>query len=307
MKPIFLQPLDKVAIIAPSGRILREDIHDNLNLLASWGLIPVLGNNLFEHYYEGYHYAGTVEQRRSDFQSALDNDEIKAIWCARGGYGAIHLIDRIYWEKFLKNPKWIIGYSDITAFHNHLNNFGIATLHAVTVKKLNLEYKKETFDSLKAALFGEKLSYEIPFHPLNQGGEATGKLVGGNLSLIYSLTGTRSAIRGEDLLLFIEDWNENWYHLDRMLMNLQRSGLLEKIKGLIVGSFTRMDIEDENPYFFADYDEASCQLIHKFMENYNIPVCFGFPAGHIGDNRTLIMGSEATLKVSENNTTLEFH
>lgn len=307
MKPKFLKPSDKVAIVAPSGRIFREDIQDNFDLLISWGLIPVLGENLFEDYYDGYHYAGTIEQRKSDFQSALDNEDIKAIWCARGGYGAVHLIDKMNWDKFLVNPKWIIGYSDITVFHNHLNNFDVETLHGVTLKKLKLEYKKETFDSLRIALFGGNLNYEIPSHYLNNPGEATGKLVGGNLSLIYSLAGSLSAIQGENLILFIEDWNENWYHLDRMLMNLKRSGLLGKIKGLIAGSFTRMDIEDENPDFLNEYDETSYQLIHKFIEDYHIPVCFQFPTGHIGDNRALIMGSKINLKVSDRNVTLEFY
>lgn len=307
MRPKFLEPNDKVAVLAPSGRIFKNDIQDNLDLLSSWNLTPVIGNYLFEDYYEGYHYAGSVEQRKYDFQQALDNDEIKAIWCARGGYGAIHLIDQINWDKFLIHPKWIIGYSDITAFHNHLNNLEIETLHAVTLKKLNLSYTKETFDSLRSVLFGEKIAYQLPFHHLNKPGEIGGKLVGGNLSLIYSQTGSLSAIQGESLILFIEDWNENWYHLDRMLMNLKRSGLLGKIKGLIVGSFTRMDLEEENPDFLSEYDQTSYQLIHKYIEDYNIPVCFGFPAGHIGDNRALIMGSNVNFKVTEQNTTLEFN
>ncbi len=307
MKPKFLKPGDKVAIVAPSGRVFKNEIQDNLELLSSWELIPVLGTHLFKDYFEGYHYAGTIEQRKSDFQLALDHDDIDAVWCARGGYGAVHLIEQINWDKFLMNPKWIIGYSDITAFHNHLNNFDIETLHAITLKKLNLEYKKETFDSLKTVLFGEKLNYEIPSHHLNKPGESTGKLVGGNLSLIYSLSGSLSAIQGENLILFIEDWNENWYHLDRMMMNLKRSGLLGKINGLIVGSFTRMDLEEENSDFYSEYDETSYQLIHKFIENYNIPVCFQFPAGHIGDNRALILGSEVNLKISDTITKLEFY
>lgn len=306
MKPEFLKPNDKVAIIAPSGRVFKDDLKESLDLLISMNLTPVFGSHLYADFYNGYHYAGTVSQRIQDFQFALDHEEVKAIWCARGGYGAVHLIDNLNWDKFFIHPKWIIGYSDITAFHNHLNNFGIATLHAITLKKLNLNYTNETFDSFKKALFGEKLNYEIPSHPLNKIGKANGKLVGGNLSLIYSLSGSLSALQGENLILFIEDWNENWYHLDRMLMNLKRSGLLGKIKGLVVGSFTRMDTEEENPEFLSEYDSVSYQIIHQFMENYHIPVCFGFPAGHIGDNRALIMGSEVELIVSDNTINLKF-
>ncbi len=306
MKPDFLQAGDKVAIVAPSGRVFKEELQENLEFLKSLGLTPVFGNHLFEDYYNGYQYAGKKEQRLQDFQFALDNEEIKAIWCARGGYGAVQLLDKLNWDKFLQKPKWIIGYSDITAFHNHINNWGVPTLHAVTVKKLNLPYQNETFTTLKTALFGEKLTYQINAHPFNKSGTARGKLVGGNLSIIYSLTGSLSAIKGENLILFIEDWNENWYHLDRMMMNLKRSGLLDSIKGLVVGSFTRMDIENENPEFLSDYDSTSYEIIRQFMENYTIPVCYQFPAGHIGDNRALMMGTEVELNIYKANVNLEF-
>ncbi len=306
MKPDFLKTGDKVAIVAPSGRVFREELQDNLSFLESMELVPVLGSHLFEDFYNGYHFAGNTEQRVQDFQTALDDDEIKAVWCARGGYGAVHLIDRLNWEKYIQKPKWLIGYSDITVFHNHLNNWDIPTIHGLTLKKLNTTYHPETFSTLKKAVFGEELSYEIPAHPLNKTGNARGKLVGGNLSIIYSLSGSLSALQGDNLILFIEDWNENWYHLDRMLMNLKRSGLLGRIKGLIVGSFTRMDIEAENPEFLSDYDSTSYEIIHQFMENYHVPVSFGFPAGHIGDNRAMIMGAEVVLNVSENYVNLEF-
>lgn len=306
LKPAFLKPNDKIAIVAPSGRVFKQELKENIDFLTSLELVPVLGENLFADFYNGYHYAGTIQQRLQDFQFALDNEEIKAIWCARGGYGAVQLIDQLNWDKFLINPKWIIGYSDITAFHNHLNNWEIPTLHAITVKKLNLTYTDESFETFQKAIFGEKLYYEIPANTFNKTGNAHGKLVGGNLSIIYSLNGSLSALNGDNLILFMEDWNENWYHLDRMLMNLKRSGLLGKIKGLIVGSFTRMDIQEENPEFLAEYDSMSYQIIHQYMENYNIPVCFGFPAGHTGDNRALLMGTEVEFTVSENYVNLNF-
>ena len=306
MKPDFLKSQDKVAIIAPSGRVFQEELQENLDFIQSLDLEPVFGNHLFDEYFNGYYYAGNTETRIQDFQWALDDEEIKAIWCARGGYGAVQLVDKINWEKFIQKPKWLIGYSDITVFHNHLNNWDIPTIHGITVKKLNVAYHPESFSTLQKALFGEKLTYEIPSHPLNQTGTTRGKLVGGNLSLIYCLTGSLSAIQGDNLIPFIEDWNENWYHLDRMMMNLKRSGLLGRINGMLVGSFTKMDLEDENPNFHAEYDPMSYQLIHQFMENYKIPVCFGFPAGHIGDNRALIMGSEIEFSVTPEKTTLEF-
>ncbi|MBA5628527.1 S66 peptidase family protein [Moheibacter lacus] len=307
MKPDFLLAGDHVAIIAPSGRVFKEELQENLAFLKSMELEPVLGNHLFEDYDNGYHYAGKIEDRLYDFQWAIDDEDIKAIWCARGGYGAVQLIDRLDWDRFIQNPKWLIGYSDITVFHNHLNNWEIPTIHGLTIKKLNTEYHPETFSTLQKALFGEKLKYEIPSHALNQIGNARGKLVGGNLSIIYSLMGSLSTIQGENLILFIEDWNENWYHLDRMMMNLKRSGLLKKIKGLIVGSFTKMDLENENPDFHTDYDPMSFQIIHQFMENYTIPICFGFPAGHIGDNRALILGTEVEFNISNEIVKLEFY
>ncbi len=304
LKPEFLKPNDKIAIVAPSGRVFPEEIEDGLKLIKTWGLIPVLGENLFEDYYNGYHYAGTDKQRASDFQKALDNDEIKAIWCARGGYGAVKIIENLNWNKFLQNPKWIIGYSDITAIHNHINNFDVESIHGITAKRLNTAYKDETFFTFKKILFGEKLNYEIPSHSFNKKGKAKGKLVGGNLSLICSLAGSSSFIKGNDLILFIEDWNENWYHIDRMMTNLKRNGLLDRIRGLIAGSFTRMDVEAENPDFNSFYDENTYQVIQKIMTEFEIPIAYEFPAGHTGDNRALIFGMEVLLNVNKNSVIL---
>lgn len=306
VKPRSLKPNDKVAILAPSGRVFESELQANLNFLRKMELHPVFGNYVFEDYFNGYHYAGNPEQRTADLQWALDDDEIKAIWFARGGYGAVQLLDKIDWTKFKQNPKWLIGYSDITALHNPINNWNIQSLHAITVKRLNCAYTQESFESLQTVLIGERLSYEIDSHPLNKVGSVKGKLVGGNLSLLYSLTGSSAEIQGEDLVLFIEDWNENWYHLDRMLMNLKRSGLLSRINGLLVGSFTRMDIQEENPDFLSEYDATSYQIIHKFMHEFEIPIGFGFPSGHIGDNRALIFGSEVELTITQKKLNLEF-
>jgi muramoyltetrapeptide carboxypeptidase len=301
-----IKPNDKIAIIAPSGRVFPEELAAGIQLIRNWGFIPKTGKYLFEDYYLGYHYAGNPRQRTEDLQNALDDDEIKAVWFARGGYGAVQLIEQINWQKFIRNPKWLIGYSDITAFHNHLNNYNIPTLHALTVKRLNCEYSPETFESLKTVLTTGRINFEIPGHPYNLKGETTGKLVGGNLSLIYSLTGSLSEIKGENLILFIEDWRENWYHLDRMLMNLKCSGLFDRISGMIVGNFTQMDDENENPDFLNHFDPQSYEIIHNFMKNYKIPICFGFPAGHTGDNRALVLGAEIRFKVGTDRVKIEF-
>jgi len=308
LTPKFLKPNDQIAIVAPSGRIFPMEIQDGLNLIDQWNLESKLSNHLFEDYFHnGYHFAGDENQKVADFQQALDDDEIKAIWCARGGYGAVRILDLINWEKFKQNPKWIIGYSDITAIHNHVNNWNIATIHGITIKKLNTEYSEESFNSLKSILFGEKFKYKIQPHPLNQLGSVSGKLVGGNLSIIYSLTGSHSAIQGEDLILFIEDWNENWYHIDRILTNLDRNGFPSKIKGLIVGSFTKMDTKEDNLDFDNPYDPTTYKVIKNILNKYKIPMCFQFPAGHIGDNRAMIFGENINLSINENNVTLEFN
>jgi len=293
-------------MLAPSGRVFPHKIEDGLSMIKNWGLVPVLGKNLFQDYYKGYHFAGTDEQRTEDLQNALDNEEIKAVWCARGGYGAVKLLDNLNWDKFIKNPKWIIGYSDITAFHNHINNFRIETIHGITAKRLNTNYNEETFLTLKDALFGKDLSYEIPAHPFNKKGKTTGKLVGGNLSISCSLAGSDSFMKGSDLILFLEDWNENWYHVDRMMMNLKRCSLLNRINGLILGSFTKMDVEVENPEFNSDFDQTTYKVIQQIMDEFEIPIAYRFPAGHIGDNRALIFGREVALEVGQNSVNLNF-
>lgn len=306
MQPISLVPNDKIAIVAPSGRVFPNELNDGIQLIENWNFRAVKSKHLFEDFYFGYHYAGSVNQRTEDFQNALDDENIRAIWFARGGYGAVHILDKINWDKFLEKPKWLIGYSDITAIHNHVNNLGIKTLHALTVKRLDTVYTPESFESIRTVLKGEKLKYEIEPHFLNCPGKAKGKLVGGNLSLIYSLIGSKSEIKGENLILFIEDWCENWYHLDRMLTNLERSGLTKRISALIAGSFTRMDLAEENPEFLSEYDSLSYKIIHNFIKKTNIPVCFGFPAGHIGDNRSLILGAEIEIVIQPNGVKIEF-
>lgn len=289
----------KIAITAPAGRIFSDDLIFAINWAKERGWECVYSDEMFQQYDFGYFYAGTDEHRATQMQQYLDNENIDAIWFARGGYGSAKIIDLLDFTKFKQNPKWLIGYSDITVFHNHLNNLEIPTLHAVTAKQLNTQYTPESYSSLESVLKGEKLAYNLPSVQGNITGKATGKLVGGNLSIIYSLLGSESFIKGDDLILFIEDWQENWYHLDRMLTALKRAGLLSKIKGLIAGSFTKMDIKEENLEYDNQYDSLSNQIIHSFVKELSIPVAFNFPAGHTGDNRALIMGKQVELEVSK--------
>lgn len=289
----------RIAIVAPAGRIFEHELEFALNWIDQNNWVAVYSEELFREHNFGYFYAGQDEHRLYLFQEALNNEEIDAIWFARGGYGSVRLLDQLDFSKFLQKPKWLIGYSDITVFHNHLNNLGIPTLHAVTAKQLNAEYSEETYATLEAVLKGENLSYRLPVSANDIPGKAEGKLVGGNVSMIYSLLGSDTFIKGNDLILFIEDWQENWYHLDRMLMALKRSGLFARVKGVIAGSFTKMDTREENKMYDAPFDEVSNQIILSFFENSGIPVAFNFPAGHIGDNRALIFGITVKLEIED--------
>jgi muramoyltetrapeptide carboxypeptidase len=230
----------------------------------------------------------------------LDDPAIKAIFCARGGYGTVQVIDQIDFSNFKKNPKWIIGYSDVTVLHNHINtNFNIQTLHASM--PINFATNtKEALESLKETLFGALPIYTCDVDELNRFGEVMGELVGGNLSIIYSLTGTPSQINTKGKILFLEDLDEYLYHIDRMMMNLKRAGLLKELKGLIVGGMS--DMNDNT----VPYGKSAKQIIFDAVKEYNYPVCFEFPAGHINDNRAIMMGARINLLVEKKLTTLEF-
>lgn len=309
IQPDFLKEGDKIAIVAPAKRMLKGELDEAIDLIKSWKLVPVLGKNIYSEFDFGYKYAGTDEVRIEDFQWALDDSEIKAIWCARGGYGSVKIIDELDLTNFKKDPKWIIGYSDITVFHNHFNRLGFQTLHGVTAKKLaGTDYHPTSYQSVCDVLFGKEIQYEIPQHNYNNFGEAKGELIGGNLSIVYSLLGSESAITNpSDKILFLEDWFENWYAVDRMLMNLKRNGILNQVKGIILGSFTHMDTEEENvENFNLPYDPKTYEVIHSFTKNLNIPVIYGFPAGHTGHNVALKMGAKVHLNVASNNVNLYY-
>jgi muramoyltetrapeptide carboxypeptidase len=289
-KPPYLKKGDKIVILSTARKISREEIQPAVNELKNWGFEVVLGENLFK---KDHQFSGTVSQRLSDFQNALDDLTVKAIICARGGYGTVQLIDELDFTNFIKHPKWIIGYSDVTVLHNHINQkYKIQTLHA-TMPINFLNNTKESLDSLKNGMIGEELSYDFRASELNIKGTAQGIVVGGNLSIIYSLTGTPSQVDTKGNILFIEDLDEYLYHVDRMMQNLKRAGMLDNLAGLIVGGMSDMNDND------IPFGKSAKRIIYDVVKEFNYPVCFDFSSGHLDDNRALIMGAKAVLIVDE--------
>lgn len=297
--PNTLQKGDTVAIVSTARKISKEELNPALQLLESWGLKGILGKTIGA---EENQFAGNDDLRAADFQQMLDNPNVKAIWCARGGYGTVRIIDKLDFSKFKKNPKWIVGYSDVTVLHSHIHNFGIETLHAQMC--LEIENKtQETSKSIRKVLFGEDYKLEV-----ESSGSATraetqtinGVLVGGNLSVLYSLCGSASEMETEGKILFIEDLDEMLYHIDRMMMNLKRSGYLKNLKALIIGGMTEM--KDNKVYFGKTAEE----IIIDLVKEYNYPVITNFPAGHIKDNRALIFGRKIKMHIEPSNIKIQF-
>ena len=293
IKPDYLKVGDTIAIVAPAGVLSnRQLVIDKAKKLAeSWGLVVVYGDNLFN---DNNHFSGTDKERVSDFQKALDNSKIKAIWAARGGYGSVRILDALNFTKFKKSPKWIIGYSDITAIHSHVHNLGYETIHAIMGTSLeddiiNIAASVSTF---KEALFGEKLTYEIKSSSYNNIGDAKGQLIGGNLTLLLTTLGSKTQLNTDGKILFFEEIGEYKYHIDRMLQSLKRAGYFDNLKGIIVGDMSKMKVNS------TDWGTSIEQLILDVVPN-NIPILFNFPAGHEKDNRALILGREITLKVGK--------
>ncbi|MET2986627.1 S66 peptidase family protein [Aureibaculum conchae] len=300
IKPPSLQKGDTVMILAPAG-IVRDStgVNNGITLLKKWGLNVKLGKNLFSQHFK---FAGTDAERLADFQKALDDDNIKAIWCARGGYGAIRILDDLNFTKFKQSPKWIIGFSDITAFHNEVHNMGIETMHGImplTYKPDNKE-QRYAIKSLKKAFFGKRVRYRVAESDYNREGNAEAVVVGGNLSLVYSMLGSKSQIDVSGKILYLEEVGEALYHIDRMLISLKRAGYFENCKGLIIGGMS--GIKTEPSEFGMTYEE----IILDAVKDYDFPVAFDFPAGHITDNRTLILGREIKMKVKGSKTVVKF-
>lgn len=294
--PPYLQKGDTVAILATARKHIVKSMQPTIDLLESWGLHVVVGESIG---LEENQLAGSDEQRAADLQEQLDNPNIKAIWCARGGYGTVRVVDLIDFTAFKKSPKWLVGFSDVTVLHNHLNTMGYKSIHGIMPISL-AKASKEAIESLRLSLFGQPLQYAIDPHPMNRLGKATGQLVGGNLSILYSVLGSPSAIDCTDKILYIEDLDEYLYHIDRMMMNLKRNGCLESLKGIIVGSMTDMKDND------IPWGKNALEIVQDVTKQYNIPVIFNFPAGHIHDNRALILGNNVTIEVTENCSTVVF-
>ncbi|RTZ02417.1 LD-carboxypeptidase [Flavobacterium sp. RSP49] len=294
--PPSLQKGDTVAILATARKNTDDNLKPAIDLLHSWGLEVAIGSTIG---LDDNQLAGTDEQRATDFQQQLDNPNIKAIWCVKGGYGTVRMIDLLDFTAFRKNPKWVIGFSDVTVLHNHLNTMGFKSIHGImpiTAPRAT----PEAIKTMRIALFGEKLSYNITPFVMNRPGKATGELVGGNLSILYSLLGSPSAIDCSDKILFLEDLDEYLYHIDRMMMNLKRNGCLESVKGIVVGSMTKMKDND------IPWGKNAIEIIEDVTKKYSIPILYNFPAGHIQDNRALILGNTVTINVSEKSSTLVF-
>lgn len=294
--PPYLQKGDTIAILATARKNIDDNLKPAIDLLHSWGLEVVIGKTIG---LDDNQLAGTDAQRAEDFQHQLDNPNIKAIWCVKGGYGTVRIIDLIDFSKFKQNPKWIVGFSDATVIHSYLNKLNIASIHGampITVERAT----PETLESLRKALFGESLEYNIPFDSANKPGNAKGQIVGGNLSILYSLMGSSAQIDCKGKILFIEDIDEYLYHIDRMMMSLKRCGCFDGLNGLVVGGMTKMRDND------IPWGKNANQIIEDITKEYSFPIVYDFPAGHFHDNRALIFGKQVSLKINDKETVLTF-
>jgi muramoyltetrapeptide carboxypeptidase len=286
-----------MGIAAPARKISRKELQPALDLLKAWGLKVVLASNIFEEHHQ---YAGTDEQRLKGFQELLDDDNVKAIICGRGGYGCMRIIDKLDFTKFKSLPKWITGYSDLTVFHSHIQtNYGVETMHATMAINVRTN-TADALESFRKALFGEKISYYVPTQEFNRMGKAKGIMTGGNLSILYALSQSVSDIDTRGKIMFIEDLEEYLYHIDRMMMQLKRSGKLSNLAGLIVGGMNNMN---DNTVPFG---KTAYEIIAEAVSEYNYPVCYNFPAGHIDNNNALIMGRFIEFSVEAESTIVGF-
>ncbi|MFN8347896.1 MAG: LD-carboxypeptidase [Spirosomataceae bacterium] len=299
IRPPFLQAGDRVGVLAMASQVSYAALQTGLRVLREdWQLEVLEGRTLHTRFNQ---FAGTDEERREDLQRMLDDSTVKAIFSARGGYGCSKIIDGLSFRRFRKHPKWLIGFSDITALHCHTERLGFESLHATMPKLFGQEGGGQALDTLKKALWGEDLHYEIPARRFNRVGNCRGEIIGGNLCLLAHLIGSRSEPDTRHKILFIEDVDEYYYNLDRMLVQLRRAGKLSRLAGLIVGQFTDLKDNETSPFGQNHYE-----IIAEHTSAYNYPVCFDFPVGHVADNRTMIIGREARLSVSAEAVQLHF-
>ncbi len=290
--PKYLVHGDMIGFVAPARSVENQEVEHAIQVCEKKGLKVVLGKNLFK---KNHQFSGTDKERSNDFQEFLDNPEIKAIICVRGGYGSIRTFQHLNFRQFAMDPKWIVGYSDITVFHSYINSvLKIETLHA----PMPFNFGKETVDPQSIektfeVLFGQNLEYSFHSNPLNCQGKAKGQIVGGNLSVLYSMRGTMADINTQNKILFIEDIDEYLYHIDRMMMNFKLGEKLNHLHGVIVGDM--VDMKDNN----IPFGKNAYEIISRYLRDLNVPVCFGFPAGHGKQNFPLIMGREVVLNIGK--------
>lgn len=297
MKPPFLKPNNQIRIVSPSGSIESKYIVGAKKTLNSWGLNVTEGKFARTKYGR---FGGTEAQRIADLQEALDDPSVNAILCSRGGYGVAQIIDKLDFSTFVKSPKWLIGFSDITILHNAISNLGVASVHGIMAKHLT-QFSADSIHVQKCReiLFGQMPTYTTKKHVLNRVGKVQGKLIGGNLSVLIGLRGSQFDLDYKNNILFIEDIAERPYHIDRMLQNLRFSGALAQLSGLVVGQFS--DCE-EDPLM----KKSVAQIIASAVSEYNYPVCFNFPAGHVDDNFPLILGESVHFEVTKKGGKLTF-
>ena len=301
IQPPYLKAGDTVAIVAPSGILKNrnDEVQQAVALLQSWGLNALIGKHVFS---QANHFAGTDDERCEDFQNALDDPTVSAIWCARGGYGTVRILDKLDYTKFKAHPKWLIGYSDITALHNQFHNEGYQSIHALMCVSFTKDLNdiKEAIDTFKSTIFGTPVNYTLEGSAYNRVGIANGLLVGGNLSVLHTMLGSNTSIDTSGKILFIEDIGEYKYHIDRMLQSLKRAGYFENCKGVIVGDMSKLR---KNTTLWGTSVE---QLVLDALADYDFPIAFNMPAGHENDNRAMILGKMIELKVEKDKSVLTF-
>ena len=292
-----LQPGDTIAILATARKIFLPEIEEAIRIFESWGLKVVLGQTIGASY---NYFAGDDALRLQDLQQMLDDQNIKAIICGRGGYGTTRIIDQVDFTKFQQHPKWLVGFSDVTALHSHIHTLGIESVHAIMPLLFSKEGTADSIETLRKVLFREKLSYTVAPHELNRTGTGQGQLIGGNLSMLGTLTGTRSDSSAAGKILFLEDLDEYFYHVDRMMVHLDRSGKLAHLSGLVIGDMS--DMKDTA----VPFGKTAYEIILEHTSKYNYPVCYGFPVGHEPLNLALVCGREAKLEVSKQGVVLRY-
>lgn len=292
----------KIAVISPAGSVVPESLDSTLDLIRSKGYEPVLGPNTLGNYQNGYSYSGTKKERQNDLNWALNDSQIDAVWATRGGYGCQHLLKGLNTRGLKKKPRWYIGYSDNTVIQSFLLKRGFPSIHGQTIKTGSMGVSKESYELIFDILKGKSPKYLVSKNNYNKEGAASGTLIGGNLALIYALLGSRYSFDFKDAILFIEDVGENFYSLDRMMMSLELAGVFSKIKGLVVGGMTAMGSETENTKYEEPFDPFAYELISELTEKYDFPALYGFPNGHIFENRPLIIGRQCKIRVGEKST-----